>query len=333
MKIDKHQKNLFFVISIIIILTTLLKCDLFSQNDVTRKHYIVDSTDVFNSLKNTDTLNFSNSTFIRNKSKNHFEMGDILSYKSLNSDNWNFYPSLTLYKTSMDWWSSFALRTYIDDTTFKTGGNNTHILGSISETILKISSGTQANPIYSNQGTVKLNLTGSATITDTWRNGGVQALTGIVTFKPSSSGTISNVNGCRIWIYPEGAHTTAVTNVFGFQSVIEKSSTASYTNAYGYYSQFPNTMTGNTYHFYGSGNYPSYFGGDIILNTSSTPASATATGVKGRLFYPFAAADEKVRVAPGVRISMINTTSKKKTPYHSVPRSTQTTHTQDITDC
>lgn len=224
-----------------------------------------------------DTLNISNGHLLGNSS-GHFKIGDISAFEAINSDSWGYNPSVSIYKAKQDWWASFALRTQIDSTNFNQGGyGNTHILGLVSDNYLKIPSGTQSNTVESIRGQTFLNLTGSAAITDTWRNGGVTSLSGQVIFSTNSAGTISNINGCRTWIYPAGSHTTTVTNLFGFQSVIEKNANSTYINAYGFYSQFPNSMgSTNVYHFYGLGVFPSWFGGSVNAMGFNYAADAQA---------------------------------------------------------
>ena len=92
MKIDKHQKNLFFVISIIIILTTLLKCDLFSQNDVTRKHYIVNAGDVVEVIEDSIDLKENIVTFpydklVLNSANNEYVFRYYIDGTSGNDNN------------------------------------------------------------------------------------------------------------------------------------------------------------------------------------------------------------------------------------------------------
>jgi hypothetical protein len=166
-------------------------------------------------------------------------------------------------KTSQSWLAAIQGLAEVTNSSFI---GTTHILAGYLRSKLIISSGQQTQPVLGLSSTAWSELTGAAS----W--GAMGELIGHVAnvFTTSTAGTVPNVSCVQAYPSAEAGANDRWTNYFGFRSKLNQygSGTLVITNAYGFYSDFTkhaNTTLTNKWHFYGNGNAPSYFGGDVQI--------------------------------------------------------------------
>ncbi len=165
-----------------------------------------------------------------------------------------------IYKNTQNWRPTLRLNIDVDSSHF-TG--STHILGGISYAYLSTNHGTQTQPVIGFQGVGWSSITGSASY---GTGSSVIGLLGSV-YTNASIGNIPQAIGVHsLFSFETGANDT-ITNAYGFKSEINQWSVGNtqVDTFYSFYSS--NDESDNIskfYHFYGSGDYPSYFGGSMI---------------------------------------------------------------------
>lgn len=168
-------------------------------------------------------------------------------------------PAL-IYKNNQNWRPALRLQIDVDSSHF-TG--STHILGGISYAYLSTNHGQQNEPVFGFSGVSWSSISGSASY------GSGSSLIGLSgeVFSNASLGLIPNAIGVRSFFSFETGANDTITNGFGFKSEINQWSAGNtlVNNFYSYYSSNdePDNIS-KFYHFYGAGDYPSYFGGAMI---------------------------------------------------------------------
>lgn len=168
-------------------------------------------------------------------------------------------PAL-IYKNAQNWRPALRLQIDVDSSHF-TG--LTHILGGISYAFLSTNHGTQTQPIIGFQGVGWSSIAGSASYGS---GSSIIGLSGSI-YTNASLGSIPQAIGVHsLFSFESGANDT-ITKAYGFKSEINQWSAGStqVDTFYSFYSSNdePDNIS-KFYHFYGLGDYPSYFGGAII---------------------------------------------------------------------
>jgi hypothetical protein len=167
-------------------------------------------------------------------------------------------PAL-IYKNAQNWRPALRLQLDVDSSHF-TGLS--HILGGISYALLSTNHGKQNEPVFGFTGVGWSSISGSAS----WGSGSsIVGLSGEV-YSDATLGHIPNAIGVRSFFSFETGANDTITKGYGFKSEINQWSPGNtlVNNFYSYYSSNdePDNIS-KFYHFYGAGDYPSYFGGSM----------------------------------------------------------------------
>jgi hypothetical protein len=112
-----------------------------------------------------------------------------------------------------------------------------------------------------------------------------------------NTATIPNAYGVESRFASSGTAGGTVTNFVGFLSTNIAYGTTVVTNYYSFYSKFPmNSKITNEWHFYGEGDYPSFFGGDIIQIVRDTNVSNPPTKSELNTAFPNAVEGQTVYI-------------------------------------
>lgn len=230
----------------------------------TKFHKAVIFFEGFSSFRNSCILNDSTA------------LGDA---QDLMSAQGNDIP-LLVYKDNQTWRPSFRSHTVIKDAKF-TG--DTWVLAHFNNAILEISTGQMVWNVVGHANQVESKLRGNAT----WGTYGelIGILNSIYTF--STTGTLPLATGARSMFSPEEGANDTWTQAVGYKSHFNEYATGTLVvNEYiGFLSDLlaigANTTITSGYHFYGKGDYPSYFGGAVINATQAVSGlSVTPTQVE-----------------------------------------------------
>lgn len=168
-------------------------------------------------------------------------------------------PAL-IYKNNQNWRPALRLQIDVDSIHF-TG--STHILGGVSYAYLSTNHGTQTQPVIGFQGVGWSSIAGSASYGS---GSSIIGLSGSI-YTNASLGSIPQAIGVHSLLSFETGANDTIINAYGFKSEINQWSAGStqVDTFYSFYSSNdePDNIS-KFYHFFGSGDYPSFFGGGII---------------------------------------------------------------------
>jgi len=213
-----------------------------------------------------DSLNIGDGQLTMDSVHKHFIGGDYDYYvkNGYLEPDWGYQPVMSLYKASLSWWASFAIRTLIDSTVLaNTSYPGATTLGLISEVNLDLKAPQNfTGSIRGAFGRVQPRLESGAQISSGPGEFGVYGLYGEIKPQAGDYGTYKYLTGVGSTVNGgTGSHGT-VTNAIGVKSYIYKGASMTITNAYGMYSNIGSGLS-NAFHFYTIGNYPSWFSGNV----------------------------------------------------------------------
>jgi hypothetical protein len=227
------------------------------------------------------------------------EVGGSLLVDGAVSTNVTDNPDSSIFKVirlGANWWGASDFQTIITDANNDLAKNPLTSFFGLSYTS---SSGTRTQGMDVQRSTLTLEMTGTAQggSNTTYPLTGVNGTNARIQYTDAHSINLEMASGFVSWFNIGGAGSDITQNYFGYYSGGHRwGGSRVIDNWYGYYSAFPiGGAVNNFYHFYGAGNYPSYFGGDLLvegylegdIKTHKIVSDTTlaASLMKGGVFY------------------------------------------------